>query len=425
MKKTIFIFLMLAALLTGCMPDTESSDITETTTEKPDVSVTETAETTETTETTEATETAEDAPSSVVYPEDYAAVLLKYQRARNEGWERVMCVENGMSHQTPIEHEYDGLYYALSDLNGDGINELVIAEYPYRENADTNFIDIYSVVYGEVVNIKTNDSLFPESLCESGLIKHIGTEQGDYNNYVSFWKLGDMGFEKELAVYETDGQWYLEGYRGVSSKITQEEADNIIADYPPAQMDFTEIPGVEVTNTLTGYEGFDYIINKYITALTENWTWEQLAQNDISPNILLDDAAIRDDLGWCLLDIDKNGVEELVVSDGVHLFDLFVMQPHNGGPGHLFSAYPDDYQLCENGIIRCQEYYSGRGTWRWLQLSGIDYVQQDIVSYDGDLDQYYYGTNGEKLKPISKDEAGDLINRYRTAELALTPFAEP
>lgn len=410
MKRTIISLVLLAALLTGCMPGNEPADIIENTEETSEVNITETTET---------------AQPSTVYPEDYTEVLLKYQRAHSESWDRIMCLDNGMSCQTPIEHEYDGLYYALSDLNDDGIEELVIAEYPYREDTDTNFIDIYTIVYGEVVHVKTNDGLFPESLCDGGLIKHIGAEQGDYSSYVSFWKLGDVGFERELAVYEIDGQWYLEGYRGVGSKITHEEAENIIANYPPAQMDFAEIPSLEVTNALTGYAGFDYIINKYITALTEHWTWEQLAQNDISPNILLDDTIIRNNLGWCLLDIDENGIEELVISDGVHLLDLFVIQPHNNGLRHLFSAYPDDYQLCENGIIRCREYYSGGGTWRWLQLSDIGYVQQDIVSYDGELDQYYYGANGEKLKPISKDEAGDLINRYQTAELTLTPFLEP
>lgn len=410
MKKTLISLVLLAALLTGCMHSNKPADIIENTEETPDVNITETTET---------------AQPSAVYPEAYTDVLLKYQRARFEGWDRIMCVENGISGQTPIEHEYDGLYYALSDLNDDGIEELVIAEYPYREDTDTNFIDIYTILYGEVVHVKTNDSSFPESLCEGGLVKHIGAEQGDYNSYVSFWKLGDMGFEQDMVVYDIDGQWYLEGYRGVGSKITDDEAEKIIANYPPARMDFTEIPGVEVNNALTGYAGFDYIINKYTTALTENWTWEQLEQNDISPNILLDDTIIRNNLGWCLLDIDKNGIEELVISDGVHLLDLFVMQPHNGSPSHLLSAYPDDYQLCENGIILCREYYSGTTMWRWLQLSDIDYVQRDIVFYDGQLDQYYYGVDGEKLKPISKDEAGNLINRDQTAELTLTPFVAP
>ena len=429
MKKKLFItiaIILQVVLLSACTPmesQIQAKDSLESTTQEStesyysekesDVNITET------------TETAQPSP---VYPEDYTEVLLKYQRAHSDGWDRIMCVENGMSGHTPIEHEYDGLYYALSDLNDDGINELVIAEYPYREDTDTNFIDIYTIVYGKVVHVKTNDPLFPESLCEGGLIKHIGAEHGDYNSYVSFLKLGDIGFEQELAVYELDGQWYLEGYRGVGSKITQEESEKIIEDYPPARIDFTEIPGLEVTNTLTGYEGYDYILHKYVTALTENWTWEQCQQNDISPSILSDATTVCSNLGWCLLDIDKNGAEELVISNGVELFDLYVMQPDDGGPGHLLSACPNFYQLCENDLILCREYYSGRGTWRWLRLSGIDYVQQDLVEYDGQLDQYYYGTDGtdgHRLTPISKDEAGDLINRYRTAELTLTPLLEP
>ena len=68
------------------------------------------------------------------------------------------------------------------------------------------------------------------------------------------------------------------------------------------------------------------------------------------------------------------------------------------------------------------EYYSGTAMWRWLQLSDIDYVQRDIVFYDGQLNQYYYGADGENLEPISEDEAGNLINRYRTAKLTLIPF---
>lgn len=235
MKKSIFIFLMLTALFTGCIPSNESAGIIENT-QKSDISI---------------TETTEAAQPSAVYPEAYTEVLLKYQRAHSEGWDRIMCVENGMSYQTPIAHEDDGLYYVLCDLNNNGIEELVIAEYPCREDTDTNFIDIYTIVYGEVVRVKTNDSSFPESLCEGGLVKHNGEEHGDYDNYVSFWKLGDTGFEQDLAVYEIDGQWYLEGYRGVGSMITQEEAEKIIADYPPARLDFIAIPNTEVSNTLT------------------------------------------------------------------------------------------------------------------------------------------------------------------------------
>lgn len=179
---------------------------------------------------------------------------------------------------------------------------------------------------------------------------------------------------------------------------------------------------------LTGYEGYDYIIRKYVTAMTDNWTWEQFQQNDISPNILLDDTTILNSLGWCLLDLDQNGIEELVISDGVHLFDLYVMQPHNGEPGHLISAYPDSYQLCENGIIQCQEYYSGTTMWRWYQFSENDVHQVELVFFDGQTDEYSYGTDGtdgHRLTPISEEEWQAVMAKHRTADLPLTPFVAP
>lgn len=421
MKKTIFIFLILTLLLTGCKPDNESADIIYSTEQETDASITEVPEIAETMEVTEETQ------PSTMYPAAYTDVLLKYQKARAESWDRGMCTENGMSPRTAIEYEYDGLYYALSDLNADSTQELVIAEYPYRGDTDTGFIDIYTIVHGKIVLVKTDDTMFLESLCEGGFVKHIGSEHDTYNHYVSFWKLGETGFEKDLAVYEIDGQWYMEGYRGVGTTITREEAEEIVANYPPAKMDFIEIPAAEVTRDLTGYESFDYIIDKYVTALTENWTWDQLQQNDISPSILGNNT-VCSNLGWCLLDIDGDGIDELVISDGVKLFDLYVIQPHNGSLNHLLSACPYYYQLCENGMIRCQEFYSGRGTWRWLYLAEQSYFQKELVTYDGQLDQYYYGgdgSDGGKLRPISEEEAMNIINRDRTAELILTPFVEP
>ena len=42
--------------------------------------------------------------------------------------------------------------------------------------------------------------------------------------------------------------------------------------------------------------------------------------------------------------------------------------------------------------------------------------------YDGELNQYYYGANGDDLNPISKEKAGEFIGRERTAELDLNFF---
>jgi len=331
-----------------------------------------------------------------------------------------------MSMLTPIESKYESLFYAVYDLNGDGGEELIISEYPYREDTDTSFIDIYTVVDGEVKNVM---SLFEmagmRSLCEGGYVKDIFIEHGrEYENYVGFMRLEVDMFLVDSKVYQKDGQWFTEGYRGVGAAITREEADAIVAGYPPLKLEFTQITASGETEHQSGYEVFDRIIQKYATALTENWTAEQCEQNDISPQIL-DETTIAYKLGWCLMDIDNNGVEELIISDGVHLFDLYVMMPHDGSPGHLVMANGGEtYQLCENGVIQNHGLYSGTTAWRHYTLADTDIIQQDIVFYDGELNQYYYGANGEDLDPIAKEEAGELLSSHRTKELTLNPFVK-
>lgn len=378
-----------------------------------------------TTQTTEATEPAESTPAPL--DSVYREVLDKYYRAIDQGWDRTMCNGNGMSMCTPIESAEESLYYALYDLNGDNSQELIISEYPYREDTDTSFIDIYTVYNGEVKNVMSMFELAGlRSLCEGGFVKDLFMEPGmEYDKYVGFWKLEADRFVTDFKVYQKDGQWYTEGYRGVGAAITRAEADEIVADYPPLKLDFTEIKSSGSNQSQSGYEVFDQIIQKYVTAINEGWTEEQCQQNDISPQIL-SDTCIQYNLGWCLVDIDSNGVEELVVSDGVHLFDLYVMMPHDGAPGHLVMANGGEtWQLCENNVLQKHGLYSGSTAWRFYTLSDIDLIQRDMVFYEGDTNQYSYGKDDQDLGPISKDLAGDIIVESRTMELELTKFVDP
>lgn len=371
------------------------------------------------------TETTVPVTETPEYPDSaYMETLELYRRALDQGWDRTMCVENGMSMLTPIESEYEGLYYAISDLNGDDKQELVISEYPYREDTDTNFIDIYTVLDGHVIQVMSLGDTDMRYLCEGGIVKDLTPpERGDYNAYVSLWQLQEDQFVQTGHVYNIDGQWF-HGFRA-NEKITADEAEDEIKSYKPAKLDFVEIKSSGETEYQSGYEVFDDIIQKYVTAIKEGWTEYQCEQNDISPQIL-SDTSIQSNLGWCLLDIDENGAEELVISDGVHLFDLYVMQPHNGGPGHLIMANGGEtWQLCENGVLQMHGLYSGTSVWRYYTLSEIDLVQRDMLFYEGATNQYSYGADDIFLEPISKEKAGDIISRDRTQELTLTNFVDP
>lgn len=351
----------------------------------------------------------------------YRETIAKYARARDEGWDRTNCVENGISMLTPIENEYDGLYYAMSDLDGNGVEELIISEYPYREDTDTNFIDIYTVLDGHVIQVMSLGDTDMRYLCEGGYVKDLSApERGEYNAYVSLWQLQEDQFVQTGHVYNIDGQWF-HGFRA-DEKITAAEAEAEVKALKPLYLDFTEIKSSGETEYQSGYEGFDHVIQKYVTALTENWTEAQCQQNDISP-MILDNTTITHNLGWCLVDIDKNGIEELVISDGVNLFDLYVMMPHDGGPGHLISANGGEvWSLRENGVILQQGWYSGASAWRFYTLSDIDLIQKDVLFYVGETNQYSYGADDDSLTPISKDKAGEIIARDENAELEVNFF---
>ena len=375
--------------------------------------------TTEATQPTGATAPTEEA---VQLPEGiYRGTIAKYARARDEGWDRTMCVENGISMLTPIESAYEGLYYALFDLNGDDVEELIISEYPYREDTDTNFIDIYTVLDGHVIQVMSLGDTDMRYLCEGGYVKDLSApERGEYNAYVSLWQLQEDQFVQTGHVYNIDGQWF-HGFRA-DEKITAAEAEAEVKALKPLYLDFTEIKSSGETEYQSGYEGYDHVIQKYVTALTENWTEAQCQQNDISP-MILDNTTITHNLGWCLVDIDKNGIEELVISDGVNLFDLYVMMPHDGGPGHLISANGGEaWSLRENGVILQQGWYSGASAWRFYTLSDIDLIQKDVLFYVGETNQYSYGADDDSLTPISKDKAGEIIARDENAELEVNFF---
>lgn len=177
--------------------------------------------------------------------------------------------------------------------------------------------------------------------------------------------------------------------------------------------------------SVTGNAGYDHIVKKYVTALTENWTWEQCEQNDISRQIMFD-TTNKGDLGWCLLDLDRNGTQELLVSDGIRLIDLYTIMPTDGNPGHLVSAYPYDHSLCKDGTIERRENHGTNTYWRWFEVQGIDLAEQQVLYLEGEAHAYSLGSSDQVLTAIPEGKAGEILTGQEKAvmELVLIPFVE-
>lgn len=196
-----------------------------------------------------------------------------------------------------------------------------------------------------------------------------------------------------------------------------------------AEPSFSAVPATQAQDptetSLTGANAYyGSILNKYATALRDNWDVAQCHFADISPRIIEED--VRDKLGFCLRDLDGNGIEELIVSDGEQVYDVFTILP-NDGVGHLFCASENMWlTLCEGNVIKQQETVDGATYWEFCALvNGIDFsIQEVVVLRDG---QYYSGSSKTDVQPISKDEAGDIIvsSKYPRVKLDVTPLPSP
>ena len=165
---------------------------------------------------------------------------------------------------------------------------------------------------------------------------------------------------------------------------------------------------------------YDTLLEKYKTALTENWDASACQQADISPLILAESGQV----GWCTVDLDQNGTEELVITNGEMVFDLYTIMS-DGGPGHLLlSTEESTYALCENGVIQKHTVSGKDSCWLFYNLQdGFLLIPEKAVVWVYEEAQYYAGPTEVDVQAISKDEAGEiLVREYANAQVAYSRF---
>ena len=357
-------------------------------------------------------------------PPAHEALLDVYRTAVKEGWTEEKCLEMGISPQfADVSHTEEKPAYVLLDIDGNGVEELIIGEgmphYFY-------IWDLYAFDNeGQPVKLHTDTKDHTNChLYENGIIgtEYVSTTDAAFQ----YFRLDGTDLIAEDVLTGRNDVYYDEIAK---QQISLEELNNIIQskyemlDVDP--IDLMENNNYDLGN-IDAAEQYVFIIEKYKSALAENWSWEQCDEADISRQIMFD-TTNKNNLGWCLMDLDENGVQELVISDGVYLFDLYTLMSTDNSPDHLLSAHPNHYTLCKDGTIEQRENVQAVNTyWRWFRLSGIDLVQEGVVFFEGEKHQYSYGTSDDNLRNITENEAGKyLVNTEKAAmSLKLTPFAE-
>ena len=164
------------------------------------------------------------------------------------------------------------------------------------------------------------------------------------------------------------------------------------------------------------------ILEKYVAAIREHKDPGQCSEEDIS--LLTGYVEGLDGLGWYCQDLDGNGVEELIVSDGNVIYDLYTME--NGKAIHLVTGFERNaYQLCENGIIKnFGSNSAAESSYTMYRLVGSSLVQEQVVTFDAAQDQENPWFRGFDKTPVSEAEAQAVIDSYPEIVIPITLFSQ-
>ena len=181
-----------------------------------------------------------------------------------------------------------------------------------------------------------------------------------------------------------------------------------------------------------GWEDYeqDYqdVLERYRTAFQEEWTMEQYMDAQISYLYSYIDVA---NIGYTFMDVDADGSEELLVgekdSDGI-IYDMYTLRRETPEL-ILSSAERSRYYLAEDGAIVCEGSNSALQTiYEFYDYLDGTLIWQETVSYDAYRDEenpwFYADSTAEDEKPISEEQAREIIDSHPYIDLEYTSFAE-
>lgn len=365
---------------------------------------------------------------SLLKPTESAAIPVVYmelinlckEAIKHSGWDEAKCDDFNISPRLVASRDYAAANagYQILDIDGNGTPELIIGHENYIWNLYTLEGENTAV---QIIN-DTNDGTVYD-LHEGGrIVKELTTKEEGWHDCYLF---NGISLEQETSIYGKDRDYFdiLAGGEPISSQ----EALDRIDRYDRVDLELTLFYDVldSVQQNLEAVEHYTPVIEKYKTAMLENWSWEKCDQNDISRQIMYA-TTNHNNLGWTLVDLDNNGVEELIVSDGTQLFDLYTMMPTDGLPGHILAGEEYNYTLCKDSTIERRISNGGFTYWSWFRMTNIDYAEEMKLILDNTTHQYSISLNGQDPTSITENEAGAYITaeEKKPMELVLVPFAE-
>lgn len=312
-------------------------------------------------------------------------------------------------YQEYVDYYYDlvrdmgGGSYLLWDVNRDGVEELVI-------NGDSilSMKDGKSYKYFDFASTGIIPGGFRP--CQ-GNVFEIWTEDWGDNRYY-FYQADAEGvtFLTGLSRSVKTGQWYRNDEAGNKTEITVAEAETIRDTYPNIDFGWTPLK----------YYGKDYTPPNYSDPYA----------NHIAN--VLDRLEKAQNYEYALLDIDGNGVQELIAKDSPQERDhqtYYYLSVYTIQDGEVKKVAYGISHILEGGILESSDEHApgniNRAFYEFYRYTedGGQMIEKVMYEPDG---YWARQENGKDGRAVQEEEALSVINAYKAKriELDMKPFSQ-
>lgn len=337
------------------------------------------------------------AEAIVAHEAEQAAKQQNREAQYNAGYQAYV------DHYLDVVQNHGGASYILWDVNGDGVDELVV-----NGDAILSMKDGESYKYFDLSSTGMIPALFRP--CE-GNVFEVWTEDWGDDKYW-FYQAGPEGASFLIGVTRMDatGQWYLNDASDNQKEITEAEAQAIRDTYPSTDFDWIPMK----------YYGHGYTAPNY----TDPYA------NHIAN--VLNRFEKAENYEYALLDIDGNGVQELIAKDSEQSRDhqtYYYLTVYTIRDGEVKEVAGTISHVLEGGILEASDEHapgnSLRAFYEFIRYTedGGHMIEKIVYQPSG---YWTRQASGEDGYAVQEEEALSAINAYKAKriELDMKPFTE-
>ncbi len=163
-------------------------------------------------------------------------------------------------------------------------------------------------------------------------------------------------------------------------------------------------------------------IRKYVTAIEEGWNPEQCSNADIS--IVTPNVPNTDELGYTLIDLDGDGSEELLITDGNVIYSMYSLSPESEAVSWITGWERSSYYLSvDHMIVNIGSGGAAVTYYEFYKFTGIGLSKINSVTFNADVDPENPWFLGDLEEPITEEEANARIEAYPHRYISHRPLS--